>query len=175
MYLPHAWLEVREAPTVLDGWAQKNVDRTHTKFTEAQIQFLRIMFDSQRDGGYKIKESGAHEKMKEPFSDTNSSSVYSKRLVLTAVQIKSWVSQKKLVVPQQANVSLPRLVEQQQSCWQTWIQGPRSQQMVSERRLKGGLKSSTRRCTALIRSNQGMEEGGDGVLSIYCQDYKDGD
>jgi hypothetical protein len=33
--------------------------------------------------------------MKEQFSDTNSSSVYSKRLVLTAVQIKSWVSTEK--------------------------------------------------------------------------------
>jgi hypothetical protein len=59
IHLPHAWemLEVRDAPTVVDGWARKNVGRTHTKITEAQIQFLRNMFDSQRDGGYKIKES----------------------------------------------------------------------------------------------------------------------
>jgi hypothetical protein len=47
--------------------------------------------------------------------------------------------------------------------------------MVRERSLKAGLESSTRRCTALIRNNQGMEEGRDGVLSIYCQDYKRGD
>jgi len=97
LHLPHSWdfVNPKEAPPVTEGWARKNVGRKSTKFTETQIQFLRRMFDAHLDGGYKVKESEAHAKMREQFNDKNADAPYSKRLVLTQTQIKSWFSTEK--------------------------------------------------------------------------------
>lgn len=75
------------------GWARKNVGRSSTKFTEAQVNFLRDMFNAHMNGGHKVRESEAHERMTTTFTDLNPESVYSKQLVLTVAQIKSWFSQ----------------------------------------------------------------------------------
>ena len=53
------------------------------------------MFDAHLDGGYKVKESEAHAKMREQFNDKNADAPFSKRLVLTQTQIKSWFSTEK--------------------------------------------------------------------------------
>jgi len=97
LQFPHAWEFVKLAapPPVIQGWARKNVGRTHTKFTEAQVDFLCSMFDAHLTGGHKVKESEAHSKMKEKFTELSTDAVYSKTLVLTAAQIKSWFSQEK--------------------------------------------------------------------------------
>ena len=95
---PHAWdfVTMSEPPAVAQGWARKNVGRTHTKFTEAQVHFLRAMFDAHLEGGHKVRESEAHAKMKAEFTDLRPDAVYSKTLVLTTAQIKSWFSQEKV-------------------------------------------------------------------------------
>ena len=59
---------------VPQGWALKNVGATHSKFTAAQITFLRNMFDAHKNGGHKVRESEAHAKMQELFADTSPTS-----------------------------------------------------------------------------------------------------
>jgi len=82
-----------EVICVPQGWARKNVGATHSKFTAAQITFLRNMFDAHKNGGHKVRESEARIKMQELFTDTSPTSEYSSRLVLKESQIKSWFSQ----------------------------------------------------------------------------------
>jgi hypothetical protein len=82
-----------EVICVPQGWARKNVGVTHSKFTAAQITFLRDMFDAHKNGGHKVRESEARVKMQDLFADTSPTSEYSSRLVLKESQIKSWFSQ----------------------------------------------------------------------------------
>ena len=95
--MPHAWdfVPLAVPPPVSEGWARKNVGRKSTKFTPAQVEFFRSMFDAHLHGGHKVKESEAYESMKTKFNDASTDSPYAKKFVLTKAQIKSWFSTEK--------------------------------------------------------------------------------
>ena len=97
IHLPHAWdfVPLAVPPPVSEGWARKNVGRKSTKFTPAQVEFFRSMFDAHLHGGHKVKESEAYESMKTKFNDASTDSPYAKKFVLTKAQIKSWFSTEK--------------------------------------------------------------------------------
>jgi len=95
LYFPHKWIWIPPSVAIVvpQGWARKCVGRTHTRFTSNQIEFLKSMFDAHRNGSHKVREGEAQEEMQKKFSGKSPSDPWSRALVLSVAQIKSWFSQ----------------------------------------------------------------------------------
>ena len=95
LYFPNEWQMQTLCTSVIvpQGWARKCVGRKVNRFTDTQIDFLRSMFDSHHDGGHKVREAEALEEKKRKFTHKSPGDPFSKTLVLTVNQIKSWFSQ----------------------------------------------------------------------------------